>query len=83
MVAYKVKKSKVLMLLTEVIEFDCRLSKSCLEFFKIHICFIPLREYTISQYFCKPSFRVVKIDVNNLKRGLVEQLDDPAMKRCL
>ena len=70
MVVYKVEKSKVLMLLTEAIEFECRLSKSCLEFFKIHMWFIPLREYTISQYFCKPSFIVVKIEVNNLERGL-------------
>ena len=36
-----------------------------------------------SQYFLKPSFTVVKIDVSNLDRGLVEQLDEPAIKRCL
>ena len=35
------------------------------------------------QYFLRPSFTVVKIDVNNLDKGFVEQLDDPAIKRCL
>ena len=35
------------------------------------------------QYFLRPSFTVVKIDVSYLDRGFVEQGDDPAIKRCL
>ena len=36
-----------------------------------------------SQYFLRPSFTVVKIDVSNFDRGLVEQPEEPAIKRCL
>ena len=35
------------------------------------------------QYFLRHSFTVVKIDVSNLEKGFVEQLDDPAIKRML
>ena len=30
-----------------------------------------------------PSFTVVKIDVSILEKGFVEQLEEPAIKRCL
>ena len=33
--------------------------------------------------FLRPSFIVVKIDVSNLDRGFVEQLEEPAIKHCL
>ena len=36
-----------------------------------------------SQYFLRPSFTVVKIDVSNLDIGFVEQLEEPAIKRCV
>ena len=35
-----------------------------------------------SQYFLRPSFTAVKIDVSILDRGFVEQLE-PVIKRCL
>ena len=31
----------------------------------------------------RPSFTVVKIDVSNLDRDFVEQLEETAIKRCL
>ena len=35
-----------------------------------------------SQYFLRHSSTVVRIDVNNLDRGFVEQLEGHAIKRC-
>ena len=36
-----------------------------------------------SQYFFRPSFTVATIVVNNFDNGLVENLAELAMKRCL
>jgi hypothetical protein len=44
-------------------DLDLRLSKRSLAFFKIHIWFMPLREKTVSQYFCCPSFTADRIFV--------------------
>jgi hypothetical protein len=40
---------------------------------------MPLREKTVSQYFCCPSFTADRIFVRWIDNSSVEQVDDPAM----
>ena len=44
---------------------------------------MPLREYTVEQYFWSPDLISDKTLVSKIDTDLVEHFEEPAMKRCL
>ena len=82
-VVYKVEKSYDL--IQEIVWriLDLKISYKHFEFFNIHIWFMPLREYVVSQYDWRPSLKAVNNVVSNWESPLVEHLADPAINLCL
>ena len=82
-VVYSVEKSNVFIEVIFENDLDIKLPKISLEFFNIHISFIPLREKATSQYVWSPCLMIERTDVRILDNSVVEHFDDPAMNLAL